>query len=135
VSLELLDKLAGPPEHYCSKILSPRGERTVTMEALGWLFNGLGIKAQLVDDPETLALAQPRMKKRDTKVVHNGAVTLLDSHPVLQLDVFSGGGYEATGFTLLRPFYGRIPMNEHLLPSDVIGLMLIWPRNRSLLIG
>ena len=35
------------------------------------------------------------------------------------------GGYETTG--IRAPFFGRIPMNQHRLPSDVIGLSKVMP--------
>jgi hypothetical protein len=76
ISLDTLDKLAGAPDRYCSRILAPNSERRITMEALGWLFAGLGVKAILVDDPDTLELAQPRMNPRNQKVVRGGAVTI-----------------------------------------------------------
>jgi len=71
ISFELWDEIAGVSRGYTSKVLSPEGSRKITMQSLGWLLAGLGLKAILVDDPDTLKTILPRFRPRDLRLVRN----------------------------------------------------------------
>jgi hypothetical protein len=72
ISFATLDEIAGLPAGYSSKVLSPHGERRPTLQSLGWLLGGLGVKCLVVDDPAGLKQINGRMVARDHKVVRGG---------------------------------------------------------------
>jgi hypothetical protein len=74
ISFETLDGITNAPSGYFSKVLAPRSQRSITMRAMLSAMFGLGIKFQIVDDPDTLRQVEGLMKKRDEKVVRSGAV-------------------------------------------------------------
>jgi hypothetical protein len=75
ISFETLDGIANAPSGYFSKVMAPRSQRSITTRAMLSAMFGLGVKFLVVDDPDTLQQINGLMKKRDEKVVRNGAVT------------------------------------------------------------
>ena len=74
ISFETLDEIVGAPKGYFSKVFAPKSERKITMQSLGWAMAGLGVKAILIDDPDTLKQIASRLKARNKTVVRTGAV-------------------------------------------------------------
>ena len=76
VSYETLDELVGAPKGFFSKILAPRSQRQITLGGLGWLLAGLGLKCQLVSDPDTLRQIEARLTGRDADRVRSSTVQM-----------------------------------------------------------
>lgn len=74
ISFETLDEIVGAPKGYFSKVFAPRSQRKITMQSLGWALAGLGVKCQIVDDPDALKQIANRLKGRDLRVVRSKAV-------------------------------------------------------------
>jgi hypothetical protein len=94
IPLDVMDALAGAPEGYFSKVLSPNGSRQLTMNSLGWALGALGCKCVLVDDPAALKQILSHSKYRNRhleKVQRNGAVHLLLSRKFLAKIGAKGG--------------------------------------------
>lgn len=91
ISFETLDEIVGAPKGYFSKVFAPKSERKITMQALGWAMNGLGVKAVLIDDPETLRQIESRLKTRDQKVVRAGGKHVVLSYRFMRRIAALGG--------------------------------------------
>jgi hypothetical protein len=69
ISRAVIDEIAGLPDRYASKILSPGGAKRIGMRSLGNLLCALGLKLIAVDDPETLERCQGRRAPRNESQV------------------------------------------------------------------
>ena len=75
VSGQTLDSVAGLPVGYAQKVLGPRQVRRIGLQSFGDLLGALGLKAQLIEDPEAFARVAGRLTPRKQRQrVHTGAV-------------------------------------------------------------
>ena len=91
ISFERLDEIVGAPTGYFSKVLSPNGERKLTMQTMCWAFAGLGVKCILTDDPEMLKRIKTRLDQRDNRVVRSAAVHVVLSTKFMRQIGAKGG--------------------------------------------
>jgi hypothetical protein len=75
VSGQTLDSVAGLPVGYAQKLLGPRQVRRIGLQSMGDLLGALGLKAQLVEDPEAFARVAGRLNPRKQRQgLRNGVV-------------------------------------------------------------
>jgi hypothetical protein len=59
-----IDHVGGLPVGFTQKVLGPRQVRRIGMLSLGAIFGALGLKGQLVEDPEAFARVAGRLNPR-----------------------------------------------------------------------
>jgi hypothetical protein len=70
-----IDHVGGLPVGFTQKVLGPRQVRRIGMLSLGAIFGALGLKGQLVEDPEAFARVAGRLNPRKQRQgMRNGVV-------------------------------------------------------------
>jgi hypothetical protein len=66
--------IAGIPDHYLAKLLSPKAPRRLGSISMQPVLAVLGVKLVMVEDRETMARYGSRIPKRNNNFVHGGSV-------------------------------------------------------------
>jgi hypothetical protein len=67
-------EVAGIPDHYLAKILSPKAPRRIGMISMAGVLAVLGVKLVMVESREAMARYGSRIPKRKESCVHAGSV-------------------------------------------------------------
>jgi hypothetical protein len=70
VSNETIDAAAGWCSSYAAKLLARRPSRALGPLSMGLMLEALGLRLAVVEDPQALARALPRLHKRKRNGVH-----------------------------------------------------------------
>jgi hypothetical protein len=69
-----VDQVAGIPDHYLAKILSPKAPRRLGMISMAGVLGVLGVKLMMVESREAMERYGDRIPKRKESCVHAGTV-------------------------------------------------------------
>jgi hypothetical protein len=87
-----IDHVGGLPVGFSQKLLGPRQVRRIGMVSLGAIFGALGLKGQLVEDPEAMARVAGRLNPRKQRLpVQSDAVQITTTRRFLRKIGRAGG--------------------------------------------
>jgi hypothetical protein len=87
---ERFDEFAGLPKGYLSKLIGARPVRRIGLTSMGPLFDALGIRCVMIENPVALARLKSRLKPRNPSFVRSGLRIVLTNR-FLQSNGRKGG--------------------------------------------
>jgi hypothetical protein len=116
-----IDRLAGLPSGYASKVLAPKPARGLSdRNLLGFMLPALGMKLVAVEDDEILAIIRGKADKRDnTKTSHSAVVSFSLSKRFLRKIGRKGGANS-------RKYLSRERVTELARKAGKAGAIARW---------
>jgi hypothetical protein len=86
-----VDEIAGYAAGYTQKLLGARPVKRIGLRSMGDILGALGLKAQLIEDPEAVARVAGRLNPRKQRLVHTDAVQITTTRRFLRKIGRAGG--------------------------------------------